>query len=117
MEENTYEPIPTKKNIEYAFQRLVTPIEFAIDFKPYEESKKEFEEILDTIKKWIIIYTNTNDLNQINWEQFIEIRQQLFELDSKYLPSDGFYAEDAYEWALQLQVLIEKSIKEDKNAI
>ncbi len=107
----TYEAFPTKENINYAFQKLVTPIIAATGYKPYQESQQDFKQILDTVTDWIILYANTNDLSKINWDEFINIRQRLFDLDSKYLPLDGCYAEEAYEWAIQLQVLLEKSNK------
>ena len=61
---------------------------------------------------WIVNYANTKDLSLINWNEFIKVRQKLFELDSKYLPIDGCYADEAYEWSLKLQILLEKLIKE-----
>lgn len=108
----TYEPTPTKKNIDYMFQRLVTPLIASTGFNLYEESHGEFKAILEKVMTWIVNYANTEDLSLINWNEFIEIRQKLFELDSKYLPQDGCYAEEAYEWSLQLQILLEKLIKE-----
>ena len=108
----TYESNPTEKNIDYAFQRLLFPVIAGTGFEPYKESRQEFTQILNTIMNWVVIYANSKDLTQIKWDEFIEIRQQLFDLDSKYLPAAGYYAEDAYEWALQFQVLLEKKIKE-----
>lgn len=111
----TYESIPTRANINYVFQKLVTSIIASTGFDLYEESHQEFKQILNTVMKWIVDYVNTENLNSIDFNEFIIIRQQLFELDSKYLPIDGRYAEEAYEWALQLQVLLEKSYKERRN--
>lgn len=108
----TYEPDPTKKNIDYMFQRLVTALIASTGFTLYEKSHVEFKAILEKVMNWIINYANTKDLSLINWNEFIEVRQKLFELDSKYLLKDGCYAEEAYEWTLQLQILLEKLIKE-----
>lgn len=112
-----YDANPTNENITYVFERLITPIAVATNFTPYKKSWEQFENILKTVAKWMITYDTTKDLLQINFEEFIKVRQQLFDLDSKYLPEDGFYAEDAYEWILQLQILIEKLKKGDSNGI
>jgi dihydrodipicolinate reductase len=39
----TYEANPTKENINYAFQKLVTPIIAATGYKAYQESHQEFK--------------------------------------------------------------------------
>ncbi len=103
----TYNTNPTKENITYAFQRLITPLVIATYFKPYKESWDKFNKVLHIVVNWAIIYDDTNDLSKIDFNQFKEIRQQLFELDSLYLSADGLYAEEAYEWFLQLQILLE----------
>jgi len=113
----TYEPNPTDENITYAFEQIITPIAIATNFIPYKKSWKHFEEILKKVTKWAIIYDTTKDLLKVDFEEFINIRQQLFELDSEFLPEDGLYVEKAYEWVLQLQILIEKLKKGDSNGI
>lgn len=107
-----YEPNLTEKNIEYVFQRLLFSIVSASGFELYTESMNEFDKILNIVKKWIVIYANTKDISKIDWNEFVLVRQQLFELDSRYISVDGFYAAECYEWILQLQVLLEKSFVE-----
>lgn len=113
-----YEPVPTIKNVEYVFQRLLLSVIESTGFIPYEKSQDEYKKIAPIIIKWVIDYANTKDLLRIDWDEFIYIRQQLFELDSKNLSVEGLYAEEAYEWMLQLQILLEKIRKGDgKNGI
>lgn len=104
-----YEPNLTNENIEYVFQRLIFSITAATFFENYKYSKEQFNKILDIIRNWLAIYINTKSISKIDFNEFISIRQQLFELDSKYISCDGFYAAECYEWILQLQILLEKS--------
>lgn len=104
-----YEPEITEKNIEYVFQRLIFSITASFFYEGYKYSKEQFNAILDIVKKWLAIYVNTKNIAKINWNEFVFVRQQLFELDSKYINIDVFYAAECYEWILQLQVLLEKS--------
>ena len=113
-----YEPIPTINNVEYVFQRLLLSVIESTGFQPYEKSHDEYKKIAPIIIKWVIEYANTKDLLLINWDEFVYIRQQLFKLDSNNLSVDGLYSEEAYEWILQLQILLEKIKKGDcKNGI
>ena len=113
-----YKPVPTINNVEYVFQRLLLSVIESTGFQPYEKSHDEYKKIASIIIKWVIEYANTKDLLRINWDEFVYIRQQLFELDSNNLSVDGLYAEEAYEWMLQLQILLEKIKKGDcKNGI
>lgn len=105
---NYYEPKLTNDNIEYVFQRLIFSIIASIVFENYTESKIKFENIFNIVKKWTYIYVNTKNLSKIDWNEFVLVRQQLFELDSKYMSVDEFYAAECYEWILQLQILLEK---------
>lgn len=103
-----YEPIPTEKNIEYIFQRLIFAVIEASNYEPYKTTRPEWEKILEIITKWLSIYINDKNLLEINWDEFLEIKEQLFQFDSKYLSADGLYAEEAYEWILQLEIILEK---------
>jgi len=104
-----YEPRLTNENIEYVFQRLIFSITAASFLENYKCSKEQFNKILDIIRKWLAIYINKKSISEIDMNEFIFVRQQLFELDSKYISTDGFYAAECYEWILQLQILLEKS--------
>lgn len=103
-----YKPIPTEQNIEYAFERLLLPIVESANYGEYKESHDKYNSILLIIIKWISSYVNTKTLKNIELNEFYEIKQQLFELDNKYLSFNELYAEEAYEWILQLQIIIEK---------
>lgn len=107
-----YDATPTYNNVCYIFQRLITSLSVATSFKPYKGSWKEFEEVLDIVKQWMIIYDKSKDLNSINTGEVEKIHDILYNLDSKYLACDGLYAEDAYEWILQLKIILKKERKD-----
>jgi len=104
---------PIKKNIEVVFQKLIFSLASASGYKEYEKSHQDLKHILDVVINWIIIYSNTKDLNQINKRVIINIKQRLFELDGEYLLKDEWYIQQAYEWLLQLELLIEKNNSDD----
>lgn len=103
-----YEPVPTEKNIEYIFQRLIFAVIGASNYEPYKSTQSKWKEILKIIEEWLSIYINSKKLLEINLDEFKKIKQQLFEFDNEYLSTEGLYAEDAYEWILQLEIILEK---------
>lgn len=103
-----YEPIPTNLNIEYIFQRLIFAVLESFNYEPYKSTKKEWKEVLVVVIKWLSIYINSKDLLKIDQNEFNSIKKQLFEFDSMYLSVEGLYAEEAYEWILQLEIILEK---------
>jgi len=104
-----YEVIPTKENVDYAFQRLITNLVIATKFKEYQKSWQEFEEILNIVSKWAIIFDKTKILQNIDLNELKYVENKLYDLDGEYLSIDGLYAEDAYIWIGQIQVLVNKS--------
>jgi len=104
-----YEVIPTKENVDYAFQRLITNLVIATKFKEYQKSWQEFEEILNIVSKWAIIFDKTKSLQNIDLNELKYVENKLYDLDGEYLSIDGLYAEDAYIWIGQIQVLVNKS--------
>lgn len=111
----TYSAIPTYENVSYAFERLITPITIATSFEPYKDSWEQFNIVLDIIKKWVIIYDKTKDLTKIDVDEIKEVECILYDLDGKYLSTEGLYAENAYIWLGQIQVLIKKALNERNN--
>ncbi len=106
-----YEPNPIEKNIEFAFQKLIFSVTASANYNCYKETENEWKDILKIINKWLNIYVNTKNLSKINPKEFNIIQEKLFELDSKYLQESSLYAEDAYEWIIQLKILLEKISK------
>lgn len=104
-----YDAIPNRENINYAFQRLITNLAIATKFKPYQKSWNEFSRGLDLVTKWAIIYDQTKNLTQIDLEEIKKVDDILYDLDGMYLSTEGLYAEEAYEWLLQIDVLVKKS--------
>jgi len=100
------------EKVDYTFQRLITSIAIASIYEPYKDSQKEFKEVLNIIIKWNINYDKTKDLSVIKLDEFKSVDKILYELDGKYLDSEGLYAEEAYEWILQLEILIQQFLKE-----
>jgi hypothetical protein len=109
--ESVYEPIYNTKNIEFVFQKLLFSLIESINFKEYIDSKEEFQEILEVINKWINNYVNNNEILEIDKNEFENVKKRLFELDNKYLNIDGLYAEECYDWILQLEILMMKNSK------
>ena len=99
-----YESIPSEENINYAFEKLIMPLTASTGYKYYEDVHNDFQEILKIVSNWLIIYVNTLNLNNINIEEFNDVKTKLFELYEKNL--GGYYIQDAYEWILQLELLI-----------
>lgn len=110
----TYNAIPNKENIYYAFQRLISSLAISTIFEPYKESHEEFNEILKVVCNWAIDYDKNYDLTRISLDEVKNVSDMLFELDNKYLSKEGLYVEDAYEWILQIEILLEKSIIEKR---
>lgn len=106
----TYRSIPTYENVSYAFERLIIPITIATSFEPYRDSWEQFNIVLDIVKKWVIIYDTTKDLTKIDVNEIKKVDSILYELDGKYLSTEGLYAENAYIWFGQIQVLIKKAL-------
>lgn len=107
-----YKPIATEENIEYAFQKLILAVMESMIYKPYAEDAHEYKNILMIIFQWLTDFVNNKNLKSINYNEFKNVQQKLFELDNKYLNADGLYAEDAYEWILQLEIILSKYNKE-----
>ncbi len=110
----TYEPLPTEKNIEYALQRLLLALVESANYDEYSDSQNEYKMIIDRVINWIKIYVNEKDFKRINIKEVLEIRDQLYDLDNKYLSKNGLYAEDSYERILQFQIIVEKYLKKEK---
>lgn len=108
----TYSAIPTYENVSYAFERLITPITIATSFEPYRDSWEQFKVVLNIVKKWVIIYDKTKDLTKIDMKELKKVDDILYELDGKYLSTEGLYAENAYIWLGQIQILIKKTLNE-----
>lgn len=111
-----YEPIPTPHNIDYAFQRLLFALVESANYKEYENSKSDYEKILQIVIKWISDYINHNEILNIDEKEFYFIKEQLYHLDNMYLSSDGLYAEESYEWMIQLEILITKQNKKEADS-
>ncbi len=103
-----YTASATKENINYVFERLITPLAIATAFEPYKESWSSFENVLKIVTSWAIVYDQTKDLSKINLNEFKHVDDVLYHLDDKYLNKDGLYAEEAYEWLIQLSIIIKK---------
>ncbi len=109
-----YKPIPTEENIEYVFQKIVVSLIFSKGFNKYSESAKDFEKLLNTVISWLEIYSNSKKLKHIQFNDFKNVKDILFNLDEKYMLVEEWYAQQAYEWLLQLEVLITKEgLKEE----
>ena len=48
-------------------------------------------------------------------DEIKEVECILYDLDGKYLSTEGLYAENAYIWLGQIQVLIKKTLNERNN--
>ena len=99
----------TYKEVCYAFQRLIFSLAMATSYDEYSEDKEELNNILNTVKKWFIMYNESKNLSLVSLNELEVIEKKLYDLDGKYLSSNGLYCEEAYEWILQLQILIKKA--------
>lgn len=50
----TYNAIPNKENVFYAFQRLITSLTISTIFEPYKESHEEFDKAYTRYKNSVL---------------------------------------------------------------
>ncbi len=102
------------REINYMFQRLITPLAIGSKFEPYKEDHSLITETLNQIIEWAISYEDERTLSFIDNTTLKKYSDILYDLDGKYLSTKGIYMEDAYIWIEQLEVLAreEKNINE-----
>lgn len=103
-----------RKQISYAFQRLITPLAVASYYEPYKDDWQEIKKVLEIVCKWEIAFEKDYKLADIYKEDLQYVDKVLYDLDGKYLSTAGIYMEDAYEWFIQICNLFEKSVKEEE---
>lgn len=108
MKEYLYEPIPTDENIEYVFQRILVSLILSKGYIPYQKHHQQFKDTLNIIMSWIEIYSNTKNLTHIDQNLYQKTEDLLSEIDQKYILENQWYAQQSYEWFLQLGILIKK---------
>lgn len=103
-----YEPKNEKKNIDYIFQKLITSLAMAFKSVIYIDDRDEIKYICDNLIEMAIIYDETKNLQKIDFKELELLESKLYDLDGKYLSSNGLYMEEAYEWVLQLITVYKK---------
>ena len=103
-----------RKQISYAFQRIITPLAIASYYEPYKDDWQEIKKVLEIVCKWEIAFEKDYKLADIYKEDLQYVDKVLYDLDGKYLSTDGIYMEDAYIWFEQIAVLYNKQISENK---
>lgn len=106
---DNYNSSLTERDINCAFANVFMYLLEAVNFAPYKESKQQFDNVLQKVKKWYKSYCTFESLSFIDADELNNVDDILYELDGKYLTEDGLSAEMLYEWFIQLCVLIEKS--------
>lgn len=94
----TYETIPTEKNIDYMFQRLVSAIVISRQYKPYQNYWQDYQKLLDIITEWIGVYYNNHDLTKIYVNQINEVDSLITDLKFDCLGIDTRYIEEIDIW-------------------
>lgn len=113
-----YNAEPKKQNVFYAFQRLITALSIASKYDVYQKDSELVKRILDVVIDWAIKYEETANLECILPDEIADIKQKLYNLDGKYLSEKGLHFEEAYEWIIQLGVLIKNyNMEDDINGI
>ena len=101
------------EQIKYMFQRLITSLATSSNYILYKEDNETINKILKSVCTWYISYQKTKTLKFIDEEDLNKNIDILYDLDGKYLSTDGIFIEESYEWILQLNILKNKEIKKD----
>lgn len=94
----TYETKPTEKNINYMFQRFVTPIIISMQYLPYKNYWDDYEKLFAIVKNWIGIYFNTNSLSSISIEEMNNVDSIINDLKFNCLEIETKYIEEIDVW-------------------
>lgn len=97
---------PTKENIEYCFSELLLNLYTVIDHKDFFDVKKDYEDILKLVKKWLSIYLMERSLININHEELLDVYYDTEELIQKCIfKKEDYYAHRVAGWHWNLMVL------------
>lgn len=96
------------------FNKLIGYLELIISFDSYKNARKEYEEILITVKKWYEYYIENINLNIIEPTKINEVYEKLEDLKtewlfSKELGSESELSDQVVIWIIELMKLRKNS--------
>ena len=85
----------------------------AINYKPYEEYKSNFEEILQKVQNWIVKYVNTKTLSHIDLQEIDAVFDETLILKDKLFMGDELFQEAIHQDIESLRLLRTYQIKKE----
>ncbi|MCI9063613.1 MAG: hypothetical protein HFJ17_03320 [Clostridia bacterium] len=104
---------PTEKNIKFVFGNLLFNLVGAINYKPYEEYKSNYEEILKKVQSWIVKYVNTKTLSNIESQEMDAVFDETLILKDKLFMADEWFQEAIHQDIESLRLLRIYQIKKE----
>lgn len=104
---------PTEKNIKFVFGNLLFNLVGAINYKPYEEYKSNYEEILKKVQSWIVKYVNTKTLSNIDSQEMDAVFDETLILKDKLFMADEWFQESIHQDIESLRLLRIYQIKKE----
>ncbi len=87
------------EELEQAFEKLLFNLSLAICYKPYNEEKSEYMEMLKLIANQKINYDKHKNINIISITILNDVHLRSLPLLEKYAIEDGNYAEQIEIWS------------------
>ena len=104
---------PTEKNIKFVFGNLLFNLIGAINYKPYEEYKSNYEEILKKVQSWIVKYVNTKTLSNIDSQEMDAVFDETLILKDKLFMANEWFQEAIHQDIESLRLLRIYQIKKE----
>lgn len=104
---------PTEKNIKFVFGNLLFNLIGAINYKPYEEYKSNYEEILKKVQSWIVKYVNTKTLSNIESQEMDAVFDETLILKDKLFMANEWFQEAIHQDIESLRLLRIYQIKKE----
>ncbi len=104
---------PTEKNIKFVFGNLLFNLVGAINYKPYEEYKSNYEEILKKVQSWIVKYVNTKTLSNIESQEMDAVFDETLILKDKLFMANEWFQEAIHQDIESLRLLRIYQIKKE----
>ena len=96
------------------FVNLIGYLKIITDFNSYNESKNQYENILNIVTEWMVKFEKNRNLNFIDYKELNKMYTTLDELQTKYICNDlmgseSEFSDYALNWMQHLVTIIKNN--------
>ena len=105
--------MPNQSNVHLAFDKVIGTLSLVTVLDYYQESRKEYKELLSIILGWAAEYELKKDLSLINHVELLNVYNHLEELNDKYITIvNSELSDKAVIWFWNLMLLRKAQIEQ-----